>query len=100
MTTTANPCQLLSIGSSSHIFSLTLTNATSYFYLTFAWISSIKESATLAFELRHDPNYWHLDDVSVDNGTAEMLINGGFESGSLSPWIRTTPNGVCPGMMA
>jgi hypothetical protein len=26
-----------------------------------------------------------------------MLINGGFETGSLSPWVRTTPNGVCVG---
>ena len=25
-----------------------------------------------------------------------MLVNGDFESGSLSPgWIRTTPNGAC-----
>ena len=29
-----------------------------------------------------------------------MLTNGGFESGSLSPWVRTTPNGACPGVMA
>ena len=27
-----------------------------------------------------------------------MLTNGGFETGSLSPWIRTTPNGVCGGV--
>jgi hypothetical protein len=26
-----------------------------------------------------------------------MIINGGFETGSLSPWIRTTPNGACAG---
>ena len=26
-----------------------------------------------------------------------MLTNGGFETGSLSPWIRTTPNGFCLG---
>ena len=31
------------------------------------------------------------------NGTAEMLVNGGFETGSLSPWVRTTPNGNCAG---
>jgi len=29
-----------------------------------------------------------------------MLNNGGFETGSLSPWIRTTPNGVCSGTPA
>jgi hypothetical protein len=27
-----------------------------------------------------------------------MLNNGGFETGSLSPWIRTTPNGTCVGI--
>ena len=26
-----------------------------------------------------------------------MLTNGGFETGSLSPWIVTTPNGGCGG---
>jgi hypothetical protein len=26
-----------------------------------------------------------------------MLVNGGFETGSLSPWIRTPPNGTCSG---
>jgi hypothetical protein len=26
-----------------------------------------------------------------------MIINGGFETGSLSPWVRTIPNGNCPG---
>jgi hypothetical protein len=49
------------------------------------------------FQLRQDPDYWHVDDVSVYNGTAEMLINGGFETGTLAPWVRTTPNGPCGG---
>lgn len=26
-----------------------------------------------------------------------MLSNTGFETGSLSPWVRTTPNGNCLG---
>lgn len=29
-----------------------------------------------------------------------MLSNRGFESGTLSPWIRTTPNGACAGTPA
>ncbi len=37
-----------------------------------------------------------MDDVSVSNGTAEMLVNGGFESNSFSPgWTTSTPNGNC-----
>lgn len=29
-----------------------------------------------------------------------MLINGGFETGILSPWVRTTPHGSCSGSPA
>jgi hypothetical protein len=39
-----------------------------------------------------------MDDVSVSNGTTEMLLNGGFESGSFLPsWTTSTPNGACGG---
>ena len=50
---------------------------------------------TLAFLLRNDPSNWYLDDVSVYDGGTQMLVNGGFESGSLSPWVVTLPNGPC-----
>ena len=37
-----------------------------------------------------------MDDVSVSDGTTELLLNGGFESGSFSPgWTKSTPNGGC-----
>ncbi len=37
-----------------------------------------------------------MDDVSVSNGTTELLLNGGFESGSFSPgWTESTSNGNC-----
>jgi hypothetical protein len=37
-----------------------------------------------------------MDDVSVSNGTTEMLVNGGFESGSFSSgWTVSKPNGAC-----
>jgi hypothetical protein len=37
-----------------------------------------------------------MDDVSVSNGISEMLVNGGFESGSFSVgWTKSTPNGNC-----
>ena len=52
--------------------------------------------ATLAFQLRNDPGLWYIDDISVSNGTTEMLVNEGFESGSFSPgWTTSTPNGSC-----
>ncbi|CAF0869472.1 unnamed protein product [Didymodactylos carnosus] len=48
---------------------------------------------TLTFSLRNDPAYWSLDDVSVKSvsSSAELLTNGGFESGSLTPWIYCSP---------
>ena len=42
------------------------------------------------------PVNWYVDDVSVYNKNVQMLVNGGFETGSSSPgWAVTTPNGVC-----
>ena len=49
---------------------------------------------------RNDPSRWYVDDVSILSGTNEMLVNGGFETGSLSPWVWTQPNGTCNGTRA
>ena len=48
--------------------------------------------------MRHDPDYWYLDDVSVFQGGTQMITNGGFETGSLSPWVACVSNGttLCP----
>jgi hypothetical protein len=50
--------------------------------------------------LREDPHRWYIDDVSILTNGTEMLVNGGFEAGSLSPWNRTEPNGTCNGTAA
>lgn len=55
---------------------------------------------TLAFQLRNDPGIWSLDDVSIYAGADQMIINGDFETGSLSPWVRTTTSGSCGGAAA
>lgn len=68
--------------------------------MSYEWVSPRTGLVTLAFQFRHDPDFWYLDDVSVYNGPTQMLSNEGFESGSLSPWVRTTPNGVCSGTQA
>jgi hypothetical protein len=66
--------------------------------LTYEWTSLTTGLVTLAFQLRQDPDYWYVDDVSIYAGATQMLINGGFETGSLFPWMRTTPNGACSGV--
>ena len=50
---------------------------------------------TLTFQLRHDPGYWYIDDVSVYEDGTQKIINGGFETGSLSPWVVANPFGSC-----
>lgn len=40
---------------------------------------------------------WCLDDVSVYEGVIQKLGNTGFETGSLSPWVRTKPYCNCTG---
>jgi hypothetical protein len=65
---------------------------------SYKWTSPTTGTVTLAFQFRNDPDYWYLDDVSVYDGGTQMLVNGDFETGSLSPWVRTFPNGTCPGV--
>ncbi|CAF3857850.1 unnamed protein product [Rotaria sp. Silwood1] len=96
-TTPAPPCAPTSVGSASTLYTTSSSNGTSYTCLAYEWTSPTTGLVTLAFEFRHDPNYWFLDDVSVYAGAVQMLNNTGFETGSLSPWIRTTPYGSCGG---
>jgi hypothetical protein len=96
--TTVNPCGTpVSLATSSSIYSSS-SGSSSYTCHYFAWTASTTGSVTLAFQFRNDPNYWYMDDVSVSNETTELLVNGDFESGSLSPdWTTSTPNGQCSG---
>lgn len=53
---------------------------------------------TLTFEIQHDPDWWYLDNVSIYHGATQLLINGGFETGSLSPWtVTSSPSGCSSG---
>ncbi len=54
-------------------------------YYAYEWTASTTGTGTVAFKLRNDPSDWYLDDVSVYDRTIQILVNGGFESGSLSP---------------
>ncbi|CAF2040782.1 unnamed protein product [Rotaria magnacalcarata] len=50
-------------------------------YYSFAYIAT-QTCVTLSFGFQQDPNYWTLDDVSVNDGVSNILINGDFEAGS------------------
>jgi len=100
-TTTISPCGTpVDIGNSSTIYSVT-SGSNSYTCRYVAWTVSTTGNVTLVFQFRHLPGIWYMDDVSVSDGTTELLLNGGFESGTLSPgWTRRTPNGQCTGTSA
>ncbi|CAF4444673.1 unnamed protein product [Rotaria sp. Silwood2] len=99
-TTPTPPCTPTSVGSASTLYTTSSGSGTSYTCFAYEWTSSTTGLVTLAFELRHDPAYWYLDDVSVYAGATQMLTNANFETGSLSPWVRTTPYGSCGNYMA
>ncbi len=96
-TTPTPPCAPTSVGSASTLYTTSSGSNSLYICNAYAWTSSVTGTVTLAFQLRHDPDYWYLDDVSVYDGGVQMLSNGGFETGSLSPWIRTTLYSNCTG---
>ncbi|CAF3712583.1 unnamed protein product [Rotaria sordida] len=97
-TTPTPPCSPTSVGSASTLYTTSSGSGTSYTCFSYAWTSPATGLVTLAFEFRHDPDHWFLDDVSVYAGPVQMLNNTGFETGSLSPWVRTTPYGTCSGV--
>ena len=96
-TTPIPPCTPISVGFSSIIYNASSGNQLNYECYAFLWISNTTGFVNLTFELQNKPFYWLIDDISVHNGAVEMLSNGGFESGSLSPWIRSDPYGPCGG---
>ena len=51
-------------------------------------------------KLRNDPAWWYVDDVSILAGATEKLVNGGFETNSLYPWVQTFPSGYYAGAPA
>jgi hypothetical protein len=77
--------QLLNLSSSSA--------PTTYTRYTYGFTAS-SSSAILTFVMSGDPgpghNYWLLDSVSVNhtNASTSVLINGGFDTGTLTGWTQ------------
>ncbi|CAF1594326.1 unnamed protein product [Adineta ricciae] len=65
-------------------------------YLPFAYnYTAIANVTRMAFAFRRQTQYFALDEVSIQDFAAlgtELLVNGGFETGSLAPWIYCDQN--------
>jgi hypothetical protein len=92
------PCTPTNVGSATTILSFSSLTAIGYGCYCYQWTAPTTGTVTLAFQIRNDPNYSYLDDVSVYEGATQMLVNGGFETGSLTPWVTSYPNGPCVGI--
>jgi hypothetical protein len=72
---------------------LNITSNFNWNQYTFNYTAPNVSTATIFFAFRNDPAYWYLDDVSVTNGSGQqLLLNGGFEQGSLVDWVYCNPN--------
>ena len=85
------------VGNSSALWTTTVASTTVYTCHRFLWTASKNGSVSFTMQLRNDPNKWFIDDISILRNDTEMLVNGGFESGSLSPWSWSEPGGSCSG---
>ncbi|UJR28888.1 hypothetical protein I4U23_010108 [Adineta vaga] len=54
-------------------------SAPSYRYLSCCY-RAISSQLTIEFQLIEEVGQWHIDDISMTQGNAELVINGGFES--------------------
>ncbi|CAF4374219.1 unnamed protein product [Rotaria socialis] len=99
-TTPTPPCIPTSVGSASTLLTISNPTATGYNCYAYTWTSPTTGPVTFMFELRNDPGQWYVDDTSIYQGGTQMLTNIGFETGSLSPWVRTGPYGSCGGYVA
>ena len=62
-------------------------STSSYVYFTCCY-QTISTQLTIRFKLQEDVSQWYFDDVSIRQGSGELLNNGGFES-NLTGWTVT-----------
>ncbi|CAF3665764.1 unnamed protein product, partial [Rotaria socialis] len=92
-TTTALSPQSCTAGSPTMLLNLYNPGSFSYTYYSYSYTPTTQQ-ATIMFELQQDPSSIYIDAVSVVNASSQQLLtNGGFETGSLSPWQHGTISG-------
>lgn len=66
----------------------------SYVHYTYTYVA-IANTTGVTFILREDSYYFGLDNITVSDNAApstQLLLNGGFETGSTSSWVYCNPN--------
>ncbi|CAF4174221.1 unnamed protein product [Rotaria sp. Silwood2] len=69
------------------------TVRSSYVQYTYTYVA-IANTTGITFALRDDIYYFSLDNITVWNNAApntQLLLNGGFKTGILTPWIYCNP---------
>lgn len=77
----------------SQLLYLNVISTLSWTQYKFNYTAPSVTSVRLTFSFRNDPSYWYLDDVFVTNSSGQqLLLNTGFEQGTLANWIFCNPN--------
>ncbi|CAF3394207.1 unnamed protein product [Rotaria socialis] len=97
VTITSNDCTSNWTGVSILYHCDNCANVIPYAQYTYTYVA-IATATRISFAFREDIGLFLLDDVSVVNVNApsvQLIVNGGFETGSLSsPWIYCNPYGA------
>ncbi len=92
---TSNTCTSIWNSVSLYNFCTNCPDIVPYQQYAYTYIA-IANQTRITFAIREDTGYFALDDISVTSisaPTVELLINGGFEAGTLLPWIYCNPSG-------
>ncbi|CAF4345565.1 unnamed protein product [Rotaria socialis] len=96
VTITSNACTSGWTGITVFTVCTSCPNMIPYRQYTYTYVA-IANQTRISFALREDAGFFGLDDISVTGSSAptvELIGNGGFETGSFSPWVYCNPAGA------